>query len=279
MLVRHDEKLAEKPSDLHKRRSWFGQHIPDEIGRAYEASKDQLVPISDQELDDLPLPTAKAIDVEAFVEAERLDPIRFGKPYFLQADGAVAAKPYVLLREALQRSSKVAVVKFAWHNRERLGALRVVGEAIVLQVLHWPDEVRSAEGVAPRAVDISDSEVEEAIALMDVIGGADISQYRDQYREAMEAVIEAKAEGVEPPHMEAPAEPIGKVVDLMSALQDSVRAAKKNRGEETDEAEVHEISGRRPTQKKAAKKTAAKKTSTGGKKTAAKKPSRKKPAS
>ncbi|MGW7594376.1 Ku protein [Streptomyces rubiginosohelvolus] len=81
---------------------------PDEIGRAYEASKDQLVPVSDQELDDLPLPTAKAIDVEAFVEAERLDPIRFGKPYFLQADGAVAAKPYVLLREALQRSDKVA---------------------------------------------------------------------------------------------------------------------------------------------------------------------------
>ncbi|MFD8163413.1 MULTISPECIES: Ku protein [Streptomyces] len=99
-------------------------HRPLGGGRTYEASKDQMVPISDQELDDLPLPTAKAIDVEAFVAAERLDPIRFGKPYFLQADGAVAAKPYVLLREALQRSSKVAVVKFAWHNRERLGGLR-----------------------------------------------------------------------------------------------------------------------------------------------------------
>ncbi|MGP3938393.1 non-homologous end joining protein Ku [Streptomyces sp. 6N106] len=254
---------------------------PDEIGRAYEASKDQLVAISDQELDDLPLPTAKAIDVEAFVDAERLDPIRFGKPYFLQADGAVAAKPYVLLREALQRSDKVAVAKFAWHNRERLGALRVVGDAIVLQVLHWPDEIRSAEGLAPRAVDISDSEVDEAMALMEAIGGTDISQYRDQYREAMEAVIEAKTAG-EPPEMEAPAEPKGKVVDLMSALQDSVRAAKKSRGEDTgDEAEVHEISGRRPTPKKtAAKKTAAKKTSASGKKTAAaKKSSRKKPAS
>ncbi|MGW7617643.1 non-homologous end joining protein Ku [Streptomyces antimycoticus] len=254
---------------------------PDEIGRAYEASKDQLVAISDQELDDLPLPTAKAIDVEAFVEAERLDPIRFGKPYFLQADGAVAAKPYVLLREALQRSDKVAVAKFAWHNRERLGALRVVGDAIVLQVLHWPDEIRSAEGLAPRAVDISDSEVDEAMALMEAIGGTDISQYRDQYREAVEAVIEAKTAGVEPPEMEAPAEPKGKVVDLMAALQDSVRAAKKSRGEDTgDEAQVHEISGQRPApKKKAAKKTPAKKASTGGKKTAAKKTSRKRPAS
>nr|WP_312846956.1 Ku protein [Streptomyces sp. WAC05858] len=251
---------------------------PDEIGRAYEASKDHLVPISDQELDDLPLPTAKAIDVEAFVEAERLDPIRFGKPYFLQADGAVAAKPYVLLREALQRSDKVAIAKFAWHNRERLGALRVVGDAIVLQVLHWPDEIRSAEGLAPKAVDISDSEVDEAITLMEAIGGTDINQYRDQYREAMEAVIEAKTAGVEPPEMAAPAEPKGKVVDLMAALQDSVRAAKKSRGEDTgDEAEVHEISGQRA----APKKKAAKKTSTGagGKKAAAKKSPRKRPAS
>ncbi len=254
---------------------------PDEIGRAYEASKDQLVPVSDQELDDLPLPTAKAIDVEAFVEAERLDPIRFGKPYFLQADGAVAAKPYVLLREALQRSDKVAVAKFAWHNRERLGALRVVGDAIVLQVLHWPDEIRSAEGLAPKPVDISDSEVDEAMTLMEAIGGTDITQYKDQYREAMEAVISAKAAGVEPPEMEASAEPRGKVVDLMAALQDSVRAAKKSRGEDTgDEADVHEISGQRAApKKKAAKKTAAKKTSASGKKAAAKKTSRKRPAS
>ncbi|MEU4892522.1 Ku protein [Streptomyces sp. NPDC044780] len=231
---------------------------PEEIGRAYEASKDQLVPIADQELDDLPVPTAKAIDVEAFVEAERLDPIRFGKPYYLQADGAVAAKPYVLLREALQRSDKVAVAKFAWHNRERLGALRVVGDAIVLQVLHWPDEIRSAEGLAPKAVDISDSEVDEAMALMEAIGGTDISQYKDQYREAMEAVIEAKAEGHAPPEMEAPAEPKGRVVDLMAALQDSVRAAKEARGEEAGEAEVHQMPARKKPKKAAAKKTAKK---------------------
>ncbi|WAP60202.1 non-homologous end joining protein Ku [Streptomyces sp. S465] len=231
---------------------------PEEIGRAYEASKDQLVPIADQELDDLPVPTAKAIDVEAFVEAERLDPIRFGKPYYLQADGAVAAKPYVLLREALQRSDKVAVAKFAWHNRERLGALRVVGDAIVLQVLHWPDEIRSAEGLAPKAVDISDSEVDEAMALMEAIGGTDISQYKDQYREAMEAVIEAKAEGHAPPEMEAPAEPKGRVVDLMAALQDSVRAAKEARGEEAGEAEVHQMPAQKKPKKAAAKKTAKK---------------------
>ncbi|MGW7758798.1 hypothetical protein ACWGK6_46230 [Streptomyces violaceusniger] len=119
------------------------------------------------------------------------------------------------------------------------------------------------------------------MALMEAMGGVDIAQYKDRYREAMETIIRAKAEGTEPPRMEAPAEPAGKVVDLMAALQDSVRAAKKSRGEETgDEAEVHEISGRPPPQKKtASKKTADKRTSTGGKKAAAKKSSRKKSAS
>jgi DNA end-binding protein Ku len=244
-----------------------GQELDqDEIGRAFEESKDTLIPITDEELDQLPLPTAKAIDVRAFVESERLDPIRFGRPYYLQPDGAVAAKPYTLLREALQRSDKVAVVKFAWHNRERLGALRVVGDAIVLQVIHWQDEIRSSEGLAPTRVEISDAEVDEAMALMEAIGSTDVSQYRDEYREAVEAMIQAKAEGVEPAELEVATEPAGKVVDLMAALRDSVRAAKEARGESADEAEVHPM---RPQKKAAAKKTAAKKTS--GKKGPAKK--------
>jgi DNA end-binding protein Ku len=222
----------------------------DQISRAYEVSKDHLVQISDAELDEMPLPTAKAVDVQAFVPAERIDPIRYGRPYYLQADGAVAAKPYVLLRRALERSDKIAIVKFAWHNRERLGALRVVGDTIVLQALHWPDEVRSAEGIAPKTVEVSDAEVDEALALAEAIGSTDISTYRDKYREAVEAVIEAKAEGRQPPEMEAMPAPAGQVVDLMSALQDSVRAAKKSRGENL-EAEVSDISGRqKPAQKK-----------------------------
>lgn len=245
----------------------------EEIGRAYEVSKDQFVAITDEDLDNLPLPTAKAIDVQAFVPAEHIDPIRYGRPYFLQSDGAVAAKPYTLLREALQRSAKVAVAKFSWHNRERLGALRVVGDAIVLQVIHWDDEIRSAEGLAPKGVEISDSEVDEAMALMDAIGPTDISQYRDQYREAVEAVIEAKAQGKEPPEMKAPAEPKGGVVDLLAALQSSVRAAKQARGEEAGEAEVHEM---RPAKKAAGKKTAKK---AAVKKAPAKKTARKRPAS
>ncbi|MER7877657.1 Ku protein [Streptomyces solisilvae] len=172
-----------------------------EIGRAYEAAKDLLVPISDEDLDSLPLPTARAIDVQAFVPEERLDAIRYGKPYFLEGDGAVAAKLYTLLREALKRSDKVAIAKFTFHGRERLGALRVVVDALVLQVMHWDDEIRSAEGIAPPQVKISDAEIDEAVTLMEAMGDVDINQYKDQYHGAMETIIRAKAEGAEPPKM------------------------------------------------------------------------------
>lgn len=80
-----------------------------EIGKGYELTKTQVIPISEQELSDLPLPTAKAIEIEAFVPLDSVDPIRIAEGYYLASDGQVAAKPYKLLRQALERSSKVAV--------------------------------------------------------------------------------------------------------------------------------------------------------------------------
>ncbi|MET7356699.1 Ku protein, partial [Streptomyces mirabilis] len=96
-----------------------------EIGKGYELSKDTMIPVLDEELQEMPLPTAKAIELVAFMPAESIDLIRVGDGYYLQPDGKVAAKPYKLLAQALERSSKVAVAKFAWSGRERLGLLRV----------------------------------------------------------------------------------------------------------------------------------------------------------
>lgn len=95
----------------------------DEIGKGYEIAKDQTVPVTDEELEQMPLPTA--IEIAAFVDADTIDPVRISDSYYLAADGQVAVKPYTRLRKALERSSKVAVAKFAWHGRERLGLLRV----------------------------------------------------------------------------------------------------------------------------------------------------------
>ncbi|MFJ8113085.1 Ku protein [Streptomyces sp. NPDC096132] len=242
-----------------------------EIGKGYELSKTQVIPITDEELRDLPLPTAKAIEIEAFVPLESIDPIRIGEGYYLAPDGQVAAKPYKLLRQALERSSKVAVAKYAWSGRERLGLLRVRGDAIVLHAMRWPDEIRDPSELLPPPVDVSDEEIDGALTLMETMTREDLEgpEFEDSYTEAMAKIIEAKRE--EKPLPEAPKpETPGQVLDLMAALNESVAQAKAARGED---AAVHEMPGAKkkaPSRKTAAKKQPAKKTA--AKKTAARKP-------
>ncbi len=171
----------------------------DEIGKGYELSKEQTVPITDEELDQMPLPTAKAIEIVAFLDADSIDPIRISDSYYLATDGQVAAKPYTLLRRALERSDKVAVAKFTWHNRERLGLLRVSEGAIVLHSMRWPDEIRSPESLAPRTVELDEDEIERAVQLTDTLALDSITGFRDTYRDALEELLTAKAEGKELP--------------------------------------------------------------------------------
>lgn len=228
----------------------------DEIGKGYEWGKEQVIPVTDAELREMPLPTAKAIEVVAFVPADSIDPIRISDSYFLAADGQVAAKPYRLLQQALERATKVAIAKYAWHGRERLGLLRVQDGAIVLHSMRWPDEIRDSSAVAPPATDIDDSEVDSAIALIDAMTTDDLSQFHDEYRQALEEVINAKSEGRKPEQPAVEGEPAGQVVDLMAALNASVEQARASRGED---ATVHEMPKKAPAKKTAAKKTTAKK--------------------
>lgn len=263
-----------------------GEEVPqDEIAKGYEVAKDQTVPVTDEELGRMPLPTAKAIEIVAFVDASTIDPVRIGDSYYLAADGEVANKPYTLLRKALERSDKAAVAKFAWHNRERLGLLRVREGAIVLHSMRWPDEIRSPRELAPEAIDLDEGEIDRAVELTATMALDDIDGFRDEYRTALEELIAAKAEGREPA---APAEDgereTGKVVDLMAALNASVKAAQEGRGEHGGDATVHEMpaggrdartkdaSGREGAAKKSTAKKAAAGKSSAGKSSAAKKP-------
>ncbi|MFE9446777.1 Ku protein [Streptomyces sp. NPDC006739] len=250
-----------------------------EIGKAYEDADGSVIPITDEDLSHLPIPTARTIEIVAFVPADRIDPLQMDAAYYLAAGGAPAAKPYTLLREALKRSNKVAIAKYALRGRERLGMLRVVGDAIAMHGLLWPDEVRAPEGVAPDVdVTVRDKELDLADALMDTLGEVDLEDLHDEYREALEEVIAAKAAGEAPPEAPAPAAG-GKVLDLMAALEKSVRAAKESRGEgpagkadvtslppsRSGRATPKETGGRKSTA--AGKRTA--KTAEGAKKTAA----------
>ncbi|MFD7338072.1 Ku protein [Streptomyces violascens] len=235
----------------------------EEIGKAYEDADGSMIPITDADLASLPLPTAKTIEIVAFVPADTIDPLQMDAAYYLSANGVPAAKPYTLLREALKRSQKVAIAKFALRGRERLGMLRVVDDVIAMHGLLWPDEIRASEDAAPEAdVSVREAELDLADALMDTLGEVDMATLHDDYRAAVEELIAAKADGALPQAQEAPAAKGGKVIDLMAALESSVKAAKAARGEgeEGEVAEVTELSSRKTRKSAPAKKTAAKKT-------------------
>nr|WP_202453370.1 Ku protein [Streptomyces sp. SID4913] len=205
---------------------------PAEIGKAYEDADGTMIPITDEDLGKLPLPTAKTIEIVAFVPADAIDPLQMDAAYYLSANGVPAAKPYTLLREALKRSRKVALAKYALRGRERLGMLRVVDDVIAMHGLLWPDEIRAPEGVAPESdVTVRDAELDLADALMDTLGEVDMDSLHDDYREAVEEMIAAKASGEVPEPAEKGASGGGKVIDLIAALESSVRAAKEARGE------------------------------------------------
>lgn len=243
----------------------------DEIGKGYELSKDNVIPISDDELADMPLPTAKAIDVVAFVDRSSIDPIRLGDAYYLEPAGEVADKPYTLLRKALERSSKAAVAKYALRGRERLGLLSIRDDVMTLHQMHWADEIRNPAELTPPEVELDEGEIEGALALMDTMALDDVSGFHDEYTEALTKLIEAKAEGKTPAAPRTEEKRSGQVVDLMSALEQSVQQAKHTRGETGEDATVHSIPARKKTTaKKTTKKSPAKKTS--AKKTSGRKP-------
>ncbi|WP_438291686.1 Ku protein [Streptomyces sp. HUAS TT7] len=234
----------------------------EEIGKAYEDADGSMIPITDADLASLPLPTAKTIEIVAFVPADTIDPLQMDAAYYLSANGVPAAKPYTLLREALKRSQKVAIAKFALRGRERLGMLRVVDDVIAMHGLLWPDEIRASEDAAPEAdVSVREAELDLADALMDTLGEVDMATLHDDYRAAVEELIAAKADGALPRAEEAPAAKGGKVIDLMAALESSVKAAKAARGEgeEGEVAEVTELSSRKARKSAPEKRTAARK--------------------
>lgn len=209
-----------------------------EIGKAYEDADGTMIPITDEDLASLPLPTAKTIEIVAFVPATEIDPLQMDAAYYLSANGVPAAKPYTLLREALKRSQKVAVAKYALRGRERLGMLRVVDDVIAMHGLLWPDEIRATDGVAPEAdVTVRDAELDLADALMATLGEVDMDTLHDDYREAVETLIASKASGEALQPAASDEHGGGKVIDLIAALENSVRAAKEARGEEPEEGE------------------------------------------
>ena len=252
----------------------------DEIGRGYKAGDDTVVPLSDADMDALPLPTAKTLTILAFVAGGDIDPLQMGKGYYLGVDSPAAAKPYVLLRDAMERHQRVGLGKVALHGRETLAMIRPVEGALVMQVLLWPHQIRPMDGVLPeREVEVAADEVAAAEDLMDSFGELSEDDVHDHYREALEEIVAAKLADREPDFKTDEEQPAAEVMDLMAALQNSVQAAKRSRGEDDagGETTADEGGGRggvtvlsgRTTKKSAARRSDAKKsTGSATKKTA-----------
>jgi DNA end-binding protein Ku len=260
-----------------------GEEVPySDIGKGYEMPDGRMEILSNDDFAQLPLPTAKAIEVLEFVPIEQVDPLYFAKAYYLGAEGGPGGKPYVLLRDALTKSKQVALVKVAIRTREVLALLREKDGALVLQTMLWPDEVRDSSFATPDdSIDIRKQEVEMAESYISTLKSEfDPERYHSDYREALEKLVEAKAEGIPVPEIEEEEGETADVVDLVAALRASVDAAKKRRaggGSAKDEKPAAKKTAKKATKKapakKAAKKSTAKKST--AKKTASKKTAKK----
>jgi DNA end-binding protein Ku len=227
-----------------------------------------MVILTDEDFAELPLTTSRAIDVLQFVPAEQIDPLLFAKAYYLEPEGQ-AAKPYVLLRDALTESDRVAIVKVALRQREQLATLRVHDDVLVLNTMLWPDEVRTPDfGFLDEDIETRPAELAMASSLIDSMAGSfKAEEFTDNYRAALQEVIDAKVEGREIVAPEEAEEAPAAAVDLMAALKASVERAKKARGEAPEER-AREVAATPIGSAKSAKKTSS---GTGTKSTTAKK--------
>lgn len=210
-----------------------GSDVPDEhIVKAFEISKDRYIQVDPDELEPFIPVATKAIELEEFVDLAEIDPIYFDSPYYLAPDKV--AKPYALLARAMAAANKVGIARFTMRNKQYVAAIRAVDGHLVLSTMVYADEVVSP-GVIDElsdvdSVELNAREMTMAEALVDSLSAAfEPDKYRDAYREQVLDLIERKAGG-EVFDAPAPAAATPQVVDLMAALEASVKAAKEARG-------------------------------------------------
>ncbi|MBK6560026.1 Ku protein [Candidatus Amarobacter glycogenicus] len=202
---------------------------PDEIVKGYEYAKDHYVLVDESDLEKLPIPSKRTIELTGFVASEEIDPVFYEKSYHVEPE-ELGRKPFTLLVKALEEKKLNAVGKIAIRTKERLCSLRPRNGSLMLETLFYADEIKPPDFEMPE-VKISEAEMKVAYALIDLLHEPfDPAKYRDEYRDSLMTIIEAKLEGHE---YVAPAEPaaLAPAVDLMAALRASVEAAKKRKAE------------------------------------------------
>ncbi|MBP3040798.1 Ku protein [Bacillaceae bacterium Marseille-Q3522] len=200
----------------------------EEIVKAYEYVKGKYVVLDEEELEKLKKEKEeKAVEIIDFVKMEEIDPIYFHRSYYI-SPGDGGGKAYTLLRKALSETDKVGIAKIIIRSKEQMAVLRVYQNILVMETIHYPDEVRSVEEVPniPETDKMTKKELDTAILLIDQLTTAfEPEKYTDEYRNALLELIEAKRSGKETVTV-TEKEPKAKVTDLMAALQASLDKTK-----------------------------------------------------
>src|SRR5918997_4370044 len=200
--------------------------------RGFEYSKGQYVVIDEADFDNVPLKTVRAIEIELFVDATReAHGMNFVKQAYYIEPEAIGRKAFYLLKSVLAEEGLSAICKIVLKDREALASLNPYANTMLLTTLYWPNEVRSVAELDLPEEDFKFKPAEKQMAKQLVAamkGDFSADEYRDDYRQALMAVIEAKVAG-QPPEVREVVEEPTRITDLMKVLEASVAAARQSR--------------------------------------------------
>jgi len=214
-----------------------------DLVRGYEYEKGRYVILTDEDFDSVNPEATQSVDIVQFVDLAEINPMFFDKPYYLEPEKR-GRHAYALLREALTESGKVGIAKVVIRSREHLAALKPNGDALVLELMHFEDEIVEQSTLdLPEIAKPAENEMKVAKMLIDTMTEAfDASKFKDTYKEQILAMIDARAAGKETPKADVVAPKASNVVNLMDMLQRSLEQTKKRgsakaSAEDSDEVE------------------------------------------
>ena len=209
-----------------------GKEVPyEKIVKGYEVKKDRFVMLEPEELEMAEPGKTRTIDIEDFVELADVDPIYFDTTYYLAPADDAAMRPYALLLDAMQRAGKVAIGRFVMRTKQYLACVRPGDGVLMIETMHFADEIRDPKDLdnLPGRIKLNDKEKRVAAQLIESLSTEfEPKKYKDTYREAVLDLIKKKSKGEEI-EIERPEVDEGKVVDLMAALEASVKEARDRR--------------------------------------------------
>ena len=214
-----------------------GKQVPwDEIVKGYEYEKGQYVELTDEDFKKVNPVATQSVDILEFVDLDKINPMFFDKPYYLEPSKQ-GKHAYALLREALNQSNKVAIARVVIRTKEYIAAVKPIGEALVLELMHWADEIVEPSSLElPGKENLPEGEMKMAKMLIDTMAVDEFEpeKFTNRYHDELLAMIEARAQGKELPKAKKAAAPRAKVVNLMDVLAQSLEESKKRRATGTN---------------------------------------------